>query len=179
MRYHPIQNQLFKSNRQEYLEKVRDNSISIFHSNDLMPKNADQHMPFKQNSDLFYLTGIDQEETTLMIVKKENQSFVYLFIKETSEQIKIWEGEKLSKKQAGEISGIQNIEWNGSFEQLLVSESKKCSIFYLNSNDHPRANIVVESRDERFKKWLTNRFPNKIYKKASEILYPIRAVKKN
>ncbi len=178
MRYEKISNQLFKENRSLFIEKMQEKSIAIFNSNDLMPKNADQNMPFKQNSDLFYLTGIDQEESVLMIIKGSHEVLVYLFIKETDENIKIWEGEKLSKKTASEVSGIENIEWLSKFEKRLAQYTQECTAFYLNSNEHPRANIVVESRDERFKKWLKNKYPNHIVKKAADIIYPIRAIKK-
>ena len=178
MRYEKISNELFKGNRSLFVEKMREKSIAVFNSNDLMPKNADQNMPFKQNSDLFYLTGVDQEESVLMIVKGPHEVLVYLFIKETNENIKIWEGEKLSKNMASEISGIDNIEWLSKFEKTLAQHTQECTSFYLNSNEHPRANIVVESRDERFKKWLKNKYPNHIVKKAADILYPIRAIKK-
>ena len=100
MRYEKIGSQLFKGNRSLFVEKMREKSIAVFNSNDLMPKNADQNMPFKQNSDLFYLTGIDQEESILMMVKRPSEVLIYLFIKETNENIKIWEGEKLSKNMA-------------------------------------------------------------------------------
>ena len=178
MRYEKIGSQLFKGNRSLFVEKMREKSIAVFNSNDLMPKNADQNMPFKQNSDLFYLTGIDQEESILMMVKRPSEVLIYLFIKETNENIKIWEGEKLSKNMASEISGIDNIEWLSKFEKKLAQHTQECTSFYLNSNEHPRANIVVESRDERFKKWLKNKYPNHIVKKAADILYPIRAIKK-
>ncbi|MAQ47938.1 MAG: X-Pro aminopeptidase [Flavobacteriales bacterium] len=177
MKYKRIPCELFSKNRIRFSEKMDNNSIAIFHSNDLMPKNADQEMAFKQNSDLFHLSGIDQEETILLIIKHDYSVSEHLFIRETNEHIKIWEGEKLSKEQASETSGITLVDWHTNFKDILYGYLKKPSIVYLNSNEHPRANIVVETRDARFKKWFKSKFPNKIIKKASNILYPIRAVK--
>ena len=179
MRYNKINNGLFKKNRSLFTKEMDNNSIAIFNSNDLMPKNADQEMLFKQNSDLFYLSGIDQEETILMLIKANNIVTTHLFIRKTNEHIKVWEGEKLSKKRASEISGINEVRWNNDFKNLFYDCVKMANTIYLNSNEHPRANIVVESRDARFKKWFQNKFPNTIIKKAPEILYPIRAIKKN
>jgi Xaa-Pro aminopeptidase len=179
MRYSPIDPQLFKKNRNDFFCKMENNSIAIFHSNDLMPKNADQVMKFKQNSDLFYLSGIDQEETVLVIVKNGEKSEEILFLRETNETIKIWEGEKLTKENATIISGIEKIIWNTEFKKSITKLVNKSSTVYLNSNEHPRANIVVESRDARFKTWIQSRFSNKKYEKCSNILYEMRAVKQD
>ena len=159
------------------MSQMKDNSVAIFHSNDLMPKNADQEMGFKQNSDLFHLCGIDQEETVLLIQKDHKAVKEVLFIRETNEHIKVWEGEKLSKEKASGISSIYEIHWNSDFKKILTKKIDETSIIYLNSNEHPRANIVVESRDKRFANWLTKKFPNKTIRKAPDILYPIRAIK--
>lgn len=177
MRYTAIDSQLFIHNRNGFLAKMKKNSVAIFHSNDLMPKNADQLMKFKQNSDLFYLSGVDQEETVLVIIKGEGGAEELLFLRETNEKIKIWEGEKLTKKNATSISGIEAVIWNSEFEKSISKFVNKASTVYLNSNEHPRANIVVESRDARFKKWIKNQFPNKKYEKCSDILYENRAIK--
>ena len=117
MRYKKINNTLFEKNRSDFTEKMDDKSLAIFNSNDLMPKNADQEMSFKQNSDLFYLCGIDQEETVLMLVKVNNIITEHLFIRETNEHIKVWEGEKLSKKEASEI---------------IAEEATKCGTHFVN-----------------------------------------------
>ena len=177
MRYSTIDSNLFKTNRARFIAKMNNNSIAIFHSNDLMPKNADQVMRFVQNSDLFHLSGIDQEETVLLIIKRSGESKEILFIKETNEHIKIWEGSKLTKDEAQKTSAIKTIFWNESLELKLTKVLSNISTIYLNSNEHPRANIVVESRDARFKKWLQKKFPKKIYKKASDLLYEIRSIK--
>ncbi len=177
MRYESIEPALFKNNRNRFLAKMSSNSVAIFHSNDLMPKNADQVMKFKQNSDLFHLSGIDQEDTVLVLIKNAEGVKELLFIRETNETIKIWEGEKLTKADAQKKSEITTVFWNNEFKKEISNIVSGGEIIYLNSNDHPRANIVVETRDARFKKWIQNKFPNKVYKKSSDILYGIRAIK--
>ena len=179
MRYREIDNKLFKKNRLQFSELLLNNSIAIFNSNDLMPKNADQLMAFKQNSDIFYLSGIDQEETILVIIKKHHQINVFLFVRETSETLKIWEGEKLSKEKAKDISGVDTIFWNTDFESMLPELMINIENIYLNSNEHPRANIVVETRDARFGKWMKSKYPKHIYKKSANLLHGLRSVKKS
>jgi len=177
MRYKKIPTELFIKNRSQFAEKMDNNSVAIFNSNDLMPKNADQNLPFFQNSDLFYLSGIDQEESLLMIVKKEASVSSYLFLRETNDLVKVWEGEKLDKDNASSISGINNVFWDKEFEKILNINVSGCNVVYLNSNDHPRSEIIVETRDARFEKWIKNKHPDKTYKKSTEILYPQRAIK--
>ena len=177
MRYKAINPDLFTQNRSKFFKGMSNNSIAIFQSNDLMPRNADQLMKFKQNSDLFYLSGIDQEDTILVCCKKLDSVQEILFIKETSEAIKIWEGEKLTKSEAKKISNIDLVFWNSDFKEKLQNLLSEISIVYLNSNDHPRANIIVETKNARFEKWMKTKYPQKTYKKCSEILYEIRSIK--
>tara|TARA_B100001250_G_scaffold360536_1_gene338056 strand:- start:564 stop:1844 length:1281 start_codon:yes stop_codon:yes gene_type:complete len=178
MRYRNINPDVFKSNRVELFKLIDDNSVAIFNSNDLMPKNADQLMSFKQNSDLFYLSGIDQEETILVLIKSRNKLKEILFMRETNDTIKIWEGEKVSQKEAKKISGINTIFWNTEFEKQLPLIVGGVQKIYLNSNEHPRANVVVETRDARFKKWIQSKYPNHNYQKSAELLHGLRAIKK-
>ena len=177
MRYKRISSELFINNRLQFANKMDNKSVAIFNSNDLMPKNADQNLPFFQNSDLFYLSGIDQEESLLMIVKNEGSVSSHLFLRETNELIKVWEGEKLDKNNAFSISGIKNVYWDKDFEKILNTHVSDCNVIYLNSNEHPRAEIIVETRDSRFEKWIKNKLPQKTYKKSTDILYPQRAIK--
>ena len=145
---------LFKKNRKKYLKNVKSGSVSIFHSNDQMPTNADGLMPFRQNNNLLYLCGIDQEETILILcpghTEKDFQEI--LLIKKTSEQIKIWEGEKVTIKQAQEISGVQTVLWTEEFDAVLEKITSNAEYIYLSHNDHPRANVVVETRNMRMGK---------------------------
>jgi len=179
MRYRNIDPNLFKSNRSELFKLLNNNSIAIFNSNDLMPKNADQLMSFKQNSDLFYLSGIDQEETILVLIKCGEKMEEILFVRETNENIKIWEGEKISQEDAKKISGVNRVFWNTEFKSLLPSIVRGVKTIYLNSNEHPRANVVVETRDARFEKWIKSKYPNYVYKKSAPFLHGIRSINKS
>ena len=118
MRFDKIDNNLYINNRKNYLDKVNQNSTSVFVSNEFMPTNADETLHFVQNTNLLYLTGIDQEETFLILAPNfpDKNMREILFIKETSEEISIWEGNKLTKKEAQEISGIKTVMWNNNFE---------------------------------------------------------------
>ena len=181
MRYTKTTANLFITNRAQFAGQMKENccSAAVLHSNDLMPKNADQMLTFQQNSDLFYLSGIDQEETILLLFKTPEKIEEILFIKETSDLIKVWEGEKLSKKEASEISGVKKVFWETEFKEVFQKILNKCEYVYLNSNEHPRAKVVVETRDARFQKWIRNTFKTKTYLKTADILYGMRSVKKD
>ncbi len=155
---------------------MEENSIMILNSNDVMPTNADGVMGFKQNSDLFYLSGIDQEETTL-ILQKTKTTHAYLFLRETSDLVKIWEGEKLTKEQASSLSGIQNCLWQDQFERTLSDLLLKVNTLYLNTNEHVRANTPVQSRDDRFLHEHKVMFTEKKITSAASLIYPKRFLK--
>ena len=175
MRYIPINNRLFSKNRQKLIQKLPDKSLTIFNSNDLMPTNADGIMGFKQNSDLFYLSGIDQEETILIIEKiNEQQHTTYLFVRETNEHIKIWEGDKLTQAQATALSGIENVYWTKEFETILPTLVEHNEIIFYNSNEHARATKEVTTRDDRFFTFLQETHPHKRYEKVAPILHDLR-----
>lgn len=144
-----------------------------------MPTNADGHMAFRQNNDLFYLTGVDQEESILVIfpdARLEKQREI-LFLKETSENILIWEGYKLTKEQAREQTGIPNIMWLDSFETVLPALMNEAEYVFLNSNEHMRAVVEVETRDARFIKAIQARYPLHRYRRVSPLLHQLRAIK--
>ncbi|MBY0425686.1 MAG: aminopeptidase P N-terminal domain-containing protein, partial [Cytophagales bacterium] len=133
MRYTPINKELFVFNRKRFNEKLKPGSLAVFHSNFIMPTNADGTMGFRQNSDLYYLSGIDQEDTILLLFPdhyKQNNREI-LFIKETNEHIKIWEGEKLTKAKATELSGIQHVYWAKDFEAVFKSLVIDAEYIYL------------------------------------------------
>lgn len=180
MKYDKISNQLFIYNRKQLAKKMSANSLAIFYSNDQMPTNADGTMPFKQNSDLFWLTGIDQEDSILIIYCDENaDANEILFVKETSELIAIWEGEKLSKDEAFNTSGIKNVLWNDQFETKLDQLINQCKIVYLNSNEHSRASSKVETQTDRMNKWFKEKYESKKieFKKIAPHMHDLRAVK--
>lgn len=179
MKYHKINSKLFIENRKQLAKHLLPNSVAVFNSNDIMPTNADGHMGFKQNSDLFYLSGIDQEDSTLLIAtdSKGNLSKEILFLKETNETIAIWEGHKYTSEEAFETSGIKTIFWNNHFHNVLHDAVFYAEHIYLNTNEHLRAVIEVETRDARFVKWCKEKYPLHTYKRLAPIMRTLRAVK--
>ncbi|MDX1903606.1 MAG: aminopeptidase P family protein [Thermonemataceae bacterium] len=179
MRYLPIPNELFIENRKNFTNNLVPESIAVFQSNDIMPTNADGTMAFRQNSDLFYLTGIDQEETILLICPdaRNKKMREVLFIKETNEHIATWEGHKLSKEEAEQVSGIHTIYWTSEFEHVFTLLAFESENIYLNTNEHTRAVVEVETRDARFIKYCQQKFPLHTYKRIAPIMHRLRAVK--
>jgi len=180
MKYLSIENSLFVKNRSLFTKHLKANSVAIFNSNDIMPTNADGTMPFRQNNDLFWLTGIDQEESTFVIVvDKQNRSKEFLFLKETNDYIAIWEGEKLTKEAAFVVSGIEQVFWNKTLEKTLAKIIKKAKYVYLNKNQHSRSTSNVETRDDRFKKWCKKQYSVKTYLCSAPIMHLLRSIKSN
>ena len=179
MRYPPINNSLFINNRKKFSEKMKNNTLSIFNSNDIMPTNADGSMPFRQNNDLLWLSGIDQEESVL-IIYPENPNIKdreMLFIKKTSELIAIWEGEKLSKESAYMRSGIKSIYWIDELNNKLKELINNSNGVYLNKNMHARSTSEVETRDDRFRKKIKKEFFSKKILEAAPIMHDLRSIK--
>ncbi len=170
---------LFKKNRKKFCERIKPGSVAIFHSNDQMPTNADGLMPFRQNNDLFYLTGVDQEETSLIIFPgTKNQDYKeILFIKKTNETIRIWEGHKLTKEEAEKKSGIKTVFWNSDFTNILNDLISKVCCVYLSTNEHPRAKIIVETKNARLGNKIKALFPNIKFEKSAPIMHQIRSIK--
>ena len=179
MKYLPIDHSLFVENRQRLTAELKPNSIAILNSNDVMPINADAMHPFIQQTDLFYFSGIDQEESTLIIFPdaKENKHKEILFLKETNEQIAIWEGQKYTKEEATRISGIKSIYWNNEFDTIFKTLPIQADHIYLNTNEHLRASTPVETRDIRFLKWCKESFPLHNYERLAPVMHHLRAVK--
>jgi len=179
MKYEFISKDLFIKNRKSLISKLKKHSIVIFNSNDILPTNSDGTMPFIQNSDLFWLSGIDQEESILVIHYDPNKKKFeeLLFLKETNEHISIWEGEKLTKKNAYNVSGVSNVYWLSDFEDIVDSLISKSKNIYLNKNMHSRANTPVQSRDDRFRVLVKNKFPNKNIFEIAPIMQQLRAIK--
>ena len=179
MRYEAISPGFFIRNRENLRGLMKPDSMVILHANDIYPTNADGSLPFKQNSDLFYLTGVDQEETTLVLMPdavdpKERE---ILFVKETNEQIAIWEGDKLTKEQARAATGIERIEWSHSFDGFLHRMVPQAGHIYLSSNEHLRASVVVETRNARFIKECQSRYPLHRYERLAPLLHRLRVTK--
>ena len=179
MKYQPLSSSLYIKNREKFCYKLAESSVAIFNSNDIMPTNADGTMRFRQNNDLFYLTGIDQEETILLVAPdcpNPNMREV-LFLRETNEHIAIWEGHKYTKEEAEATSGIKNIQWLSNFDQVFNTVMALCANIYLNTNEHLRAGVVVETQDARFIKKCRERFPLHTYHRSAPIMHKLRGVK--
>ncbi len=178
-KYLPIDATLFIENRKKFHKELHSNAIAVFNSNDIMPTNADGTMPFRQNNDLFYLCGIDQEETILLIFPdaKEKENREVLFLKETSEEIAIWEGHKYTKAQATQASGIKTVYWLTDFQRVFNMLMADAENVYLGTNEHLRATIDVETREARFLKFCKEKYPLHTYKRLAPIMTYLRAIK--
>jgi len=180
MRYQQISEELFIKNRNNFTLQMSSNTIAILTSNDVKHNNADDVMGFTQNNDLFYLSGIDQEETVLVLYpeayKKENRQI--LFIKETNEQIKIWDGEKLNKEQATSISGIKRVEWLQDFEKVLQLMAFEADGLYLGHNEHvKRVTKDQQTRQDRMINWCKEKYPLHEYHRVAKITRDLRPIK--
>ncbi|WKK66412.1 aminopeptidase P family protein [Lutimonas zeaxanthinifaciens] len=179
MKYLPIDSQLFIKNRNKFVEKMEPNSMAIFNSNDIYPISADSTLPFAQQRDIFYLSGVDQEESVLVIFpdcpKKENREV--LFLRETNDHIAVWEGEKLDKEKALTTSGISKVYWLQDLEKVLFELMTQAETVYVNTNEHYRASVETETRDARFIKWLKGKYPAHTYKRCQPIMQRLRSVK--
>ena len=179
MKYHRIQNSLYIKNRKDFTAQMQPKSLAIFNSNDIYPISADSTMPFQQHRDILYLSGVDQEESILVLfpdspTKKHRE---ILFLKETNELIAIWEGEKLTKETAFQTSGIKTVYWLQDLEKVLFEVMTQCDTVYINTNEHYRANVETETREARFTKWLLAKYPAHSVAKSNPILQRLRSVK--
>ena len=173
MKYHKIDSKLFIKNRKNFMSRMKKNSIAFFNSNDIYPVSADSTLPFEQHRDIFYLSGVDQEESVLMLcpnASNPNHREV-LFLKETDDHIAVWEGPKLNKQQAYETSGVKSVYWLDEIEKIIDEVAKECDTIYYNHNEHYRAKIEMETREERFNKWLENKFPKKIKERSLSLIH--------
>lgn len=179
MKYEMLKSSLFIKNRKKLAQRMPAKSMAIFNSNDILPSNADGTLPFRQNNDLFYLSGVDQEESILVLFP-DAPSPKYremLFLKETNPEIAIWEGEKLSKEKAQKNTGIETVIWVQDFEKTLRSIIYEAETILLNDNEHLRASNPVETRDDRFRNWCKKEFPNHQYGRVAPHMHALRSVK--
>lgn len=179
MKYDLIDRNLFINNRKNFAAQMKPNSLAVFNSNDIYPVSADSTLPFAQHRDIFYLSGVDQEESILVIFPdcpKEKHREI-LFLKETNEHIAVWEGEKLTKEKAFETSGIKTVYWLQDLEKILFELMTQCDTVYINTNEHYRANVETETREDRFTKWLKDKYPAHSVAKSNPILQRLRSVK--
>ncbi len=179
MKYSTIPNSLFTKRRAQFIQRMEPGAIAVFHSNDEMPRNGDQCFPFRQNSDTFLLSGLDQEETILLLFPDapKDEWKEMAFLKKTNEHIAIWEGHKYTKEEAREISGISNIQWVEAFDATLRQIMMNTDTVYLNSNEQPKFSTPVRSRDLRFSDFISKEYPLHTQKKAQPITRTMRSVK--
>jgi len=183
MRYQKIESSLFVNNRQRLVRELEPRSLVLFNANDTMPTNADGHLPFRQNNDLFYLTGVDQENSILLICPSfpDKKYREILFLQETNDQIATWDGHKLTKEEARELTGIQTIIWISEFQKLFHHMMTMGGVenVYLNTNEHYRSEIKVETRDARFINWCQKNYPLHKYERIAPIMGKLRFIKSN
>ena len=179
MKYDRIDKALYIANRQKFTAQMAAGSLAIFNSNDIYPVSADSTLPFAQHRDILYLSGVDQEESILVLFPNASNPAhrEVLFLKETSELIAIWEGEKLTKQTAFETSGIQTVYWLQQFPTIFKQMMSEASGIYLNTNEHLRANTEVETREDRFIKQVKQDYPAHQVHKSAPIMHKIRSVK--
>ena len=179
MRYIPLSSSFYRSNRARFMDAISQGGLAVFNSNDIYPISADSTMPFQQHRDIFYLSGIDQEESVLLLfpdAKNSNHREV-LFVKKTNNHIAVWEGAKLSQKEATNISGIQTVLWTDDFNSLFNQLTKEAKSIYFNTNEHYRANIETQTREDRFIEWAKKKYPTHQHEKSNFILQRLRSLK--
>ncbi|MFN0066558.1 MAG: aminopeptidase P family protein [Limisphaerales bacterium] len=179
MRHAPIDPQLFVENRRRLTSLLPPGALAIVNANDVLPTNADGTLRLVPNSDLFHLTGVEQEESLLMLfpgADDERQREI-LFLRETSDEIATWEGRKLTKERARELTGVPRIEWLDAFPRLHHMLMCQAEVVFLNSNEHRRAEIVVETREARFVRDVQARYPLHAYRRLAPLMHRLRVVK--
>jgi len=175
-RYATLPSSLFINNRKRFVSKMHKEALAIFHSNDEMPRNGDCFFPFRQNSDFFHLTGIDQEESVLVLCPNHHYKEI-LFVRESDEHTIVWEVKKYSKEEATKVSGIVHVFWTKEYDAVLTSMLEEHEIVYLNANENERARKEVISRDERMAIALKHEFHRKSYERSAPIMQDLREIK--
>ena len=179
MKYESIDSKLFIKNRANFSKEMKKNSIAFFNSNDIYPVSADSTLPFEQHRDIFYLSGIDQEESVLVLCPDNPNPDLreILFLKETNNHIAVWEGPKINKSQALKISGIKTVYWLNELEKITDKLISSCQNIYINKNEHYRAKIETETREARFNSWLDKKYPKINKERSNPILQRLRSLK--
>jgi Xaa-Pro aminopeptidase len=179
MRHAPINPAFFKTNRDRLRALLPPNSIAIVNANDVLPTNADGSLRLVPNSDLFYLTGVEQEESILLIYPDadDEKHREILFLREAKPELETWEGHKLTKDEAKQLTGIERIQWLSAFPGLLQRLMCQAENVFLNSNEHPRAASEVETREARFVAEVKRRYPLHTYHRLGRLMHRLRVVK--
>ena len=179
MKYKPLSKSFYQNTRKSFMAEMEPNSLAIFNSNDIYPISADSVMPFEQHRDLFYLSGIDQEESIIILFPDaiDPKHKEIAFVKKTNSHIEVWEGPKLNKEKTYELSGIKTVYWLENFKDIFQELSTQCNKFYFNTNEHYRQAVETETREDRFIKWCKNQYPAHNVAKSNPILQKLRSVK--
>ena len=179
MRHRSIQSKLFLRNRKNLGKLLPEKALAICNANDVLPSNADGTLPFHPNSDLFYLSGIEQEESRLLLFPgcSNPKHREILFLLEPNENLKIWEGYKHSKEDVRKISGIQTVYWIQDFDHIFQLLAAEADIFYLNNNEHNRADNQVETRDQRLNQEIQKKYPLHRIERLAPYLHDLRFCK--
>ena len=179
MKYLPLDPQIFIQNRERFRKEMKPNSIAIFVSNDEVPVNGDALFPFKQNSDLFWLTGREQEDSMLILFpdNPENKYKEVLVLVRPNELKEKWDGKRLRAKEAQQISGIPSIVWLDALDGLLQPWIHLADNIYLDSNENDRKGSLLQTRDYRFVQEMKQRYPLHNYERAAKIMTRLRAIK--
>lgn len=179
MKYDRIDRKLYEENRKNFIEKMEGNSLAVFNSNDIYPVSADSTFPFQQHRDILFLSGVDQEESILVISPNAStpEHREVLFLRETNEHIAIWEGEKLTKDAAFEVSGIRTVYWLQDFERVFKQMMSEVDSIYLNTNEHLRADTTVQTREDRFIEKVKQDYPAHQVRRSAPIMHELRSVK--
>lgn len=161
------------------MAQMKPNSIAVFNSNDIYPVSADSTMPFNQHRDIFYLSGVDQEESILVMFPEavEEKHREILFLRETNDHIAVWEGEKLTKERAFEVSGIKTVYWLSEFDKIFFGLMTQAETVYFNTNEHYRQNVETQTREDRFIERTKKQFPAHSWAKSNPILQRLRSIK--
>ncbi|MEO0796413.1 MAG: aminopeptidase P family protein [Verrucomicrobiota bacterium] len=179
MRYEPVASSFFCSNRQRLGAQLEPSSIVVLQSNDIYPTNADGVMRFHQNANLYYLSGIDQEDTSLVLFPDaaDEKDRAVLYVRETTEKLKIWEGAKLTIAEAKELSGIATVKHTTEFSADLHRLALQAKNIYLESNEHARADLAVQTRNDRLIRECQERFPLHRLERLAPLMAQLRAIK--
>jgi Xaa-Pro aminopeptidase len=179
MKYEPINNHLFIKNRAKFTAQMKPKSIAVFNSNDVFTTGADSTLPFEQHRDIFYLSGIDQEESILLLFPDaiDPKHREILFLTETNEHIAIWYGAKYSKEEATKVSGIKTVYWVQEFDKVFYDLMTEADSIYFDTNEHYRQAVEIETREDRFIKKCKADFPAHKWEKSGQIMQQLRGVK--
>ena len=179
MRYTPLDSGVYQKNRNNFMAAMEPKSLAVFNSNDIYPISADSTLPFEQHRDIFYLSGIDQEESILLLFPDalEVKHREVLFLRETNAHIAVWEGEKLTREAATARSGIETVYWLQDFDRILMALSTQCDTFYFNTNEHYRQAVETQTREDRFIEKCKIQFKAHRSARSNPILQRLRSVK--